>query len=91
MSQLAPLLRQITKKASHPNGLLYGMQLERARVKYLVRGELEDGKAAIELAVPKKSGAGLKKEDEVEWGEKLDGEGDGVKEEKDGGRGGKEG
>jgi hypothetical protein len=78
MSQLAPLLRQITKKASHPNGLLYGMQLERARVKYLVRGELEDGKAAIELAVPEESGAGLKKEDEVEWGEKLDGEGDGV-------------
>jgi hypothetical protein len=91
MSQLAPLLRQITKKASHPNGLLYGMQLERARVKYLVRGELEDGKAAIELVVPEESGAGLKKEDEVELGEKLDGEGDGVKEGKDGGRGGKEG
>jgi hypothetical protein len=67
------------------------MQLERARVKYLVRGELEDRKAAIELAVPEESGAGLKKEDEVEWGEKLDGEGDGVKEGKDGGRGGKEG
>lgn len=53
MPQLTPLLRQITKNASHPNGLLYGMQLERARVKSLVKGELEGGTQAVALDVPK--------------------------------------
>ena len=53
MSQLTPLLRQITKKASHPNGLLYSIQLERARVKYLVKGELEGGAQAVALDAPK--------------------------------------
>jgi hypothetical protein len=53
MSQLTPLLRQITKKASHPNGLLYSLQLERARVKYLVKGELESGTEAVALDSPK--------------------------------------
>ena len=80
MSQLTPLLRQITRKASHPNGLLYGMQLERARVKYLVKGELEDGKGAVELGAPEELGTEVKKEDEVEEEEKLEGEGGGVKE-----------
>jgi hypothetical protein len=34
----------VTKKASHPNTLLYNVQLERARKKYLVQGQLDDGK-----------------------------------------------
>ncbi|KAN0090189.1 hypothetical protein V8E51_018768 [Hyaloscypha variabilis] len=66
MSQLAPLLRQLTRKASHPNGLMYGVQLERARVKYLVKGELEDGKGAVELGAPEEPVTELKNADEQE-------------------------
>jgi len=54
MSHLANVLRQITKKASHPNSLIHGVQLERARQKYIVRGELIDGKEdAVALGAPK--------------------------------------
>jgi len=63
MSYLTPLLRQLTRKASHPNALLYEVQLERARVKYLVNGELEDGKGAVELGAPEEPAAELKTED----------------------------
>ena len=56
MSGLAPVLRRLTKTASHPNSLLYAMQLERARVKYLVKGELGDGKEdAMVLEAPKEN------------------------------------
>jgi hypothetical protein len=91
MSQLTPLLRQITKKASHPNGLLYGMQLERARVKYLVRGELEGGKEAVQLGAPEAEvGVGVeagKEEVGKEGGVGVDG---GVKEGVEDGGAGKE-
>jgi hypothetical protein len=86
MSQLTPLLRQITKKASHPNALLYGAQLERARVKYLVRGELEDGKEAVAVGPPEEEmgveGAeGTDRESGAE--ETVEGEEGAVKEEKE--------
>ncbi|KAE8441454.1 hypothetical protein EG329_004947 [Mollisiaceae sp. DMI_Dod_QoI] len=44
MSGLANALRRIAKSASHPNALLYKTQLERAKQKYLVQGQLGDGK-----------------------------------------------
>jgi hypothetical protein len=53
MSQFTNALRHITKKASHPNALLYSAQLERAKQKYLVQGQLEDGKeGAVALGAP---------------------------------------
>ncbi len=50
---LTPLLRQIIKNASHRGNLLCGMQLERARVKYFVKGEFEGGTQAVVLDAPK--------------------------------------
>lgn len=91
MSQLTPLLRQITKKASHPNGLLYGMQLEHARVKYLVRGELEDGKGAVELGAPSEEPGKDGEKGKEKDGEKAPSEGEGGKEEGSADGGGKEG
>jgi uncharacterized low-complexity protein len=53
MSQFTGLLRQMTKMASHPNSLLYNIQLERARQKF-VQGQLDDGKGgAVTLGAPK--------------------------------------
>lgn len=52
MSQLTLSLRAIAKSANHPIGLLYTMQLESARKKYLVRGELAAGKKELELRAP---------------------------------------
>lgn len=66
MSQLAGLLRQITRKSSNPNAFVYQVQLERARQKYLVRGELDDGKAsAVALGAPE-DGDGSERERERE-------------------------
>jgi hypothetical protein len=93
MSQLTPLLRQITKKASHPNQLLYGVQLERARVKYLVRGELGDGKEAVALGAPEEVKGGKEKEGGRQAGGEdgvEDGEGGGVGMEAEQGQGGGE-
>jgi hypothetical protein len=57
MSQLTNALRHITKKASHPNALLYSAQLERAKQKYLVQGQLGDGKeGAVALGAPETDG-----------------------------------
>jgi hypothetical protein len=61
---------------------MYGVQLERARVKYLVKEELEAGKGAVELGAP----------NEVEREEEKDGEpgersGKGVEEGEGGGVG----
>jgi hypothetical protein len=57
MSQLTGILRQITKKAPHPNALLYTVQLERARQKILLQGQLDDGKeGAIALGAVEKEG-----------------------------------
>lgn len=69
MSHLASLLRAVTKRASHPNNLLYEAQLERARVKILVKGELGKGEDAVLLEQPrveKKEEEGL---ENVESGE----------------------
>jgi hypothetical protein len=66
MSQLTNALRHITKKASHPNALLYSAQLERAKQKYLVQGQLEGGKeGAVALGAPETDGREreLEKED----------------------------
>jgi hypothetical protein len=66
MSQLTNALRHITKKASHPNSLLYSAQLERAKQKYLVQGQLGDGKeGAVALGSPEVEGREreLEKED----------------------------
>src|SRR5579871_5974662 len=53
MSQLGSLLRQITKKSSHPNAFIYKIQLERAKQKYLLQGQLDDGKEdAVALGAP---------------------------------------
>lgn len=74
MSQLANALRHITKKASHPNALIYNVQLQRAKEKYLVQGQLEDGKEeAVALAGPGEKGQEQDLEHEVA-GAKIDGE-----------------
>ncbi|KFX94621.1 hypothetical protein V495_01385 [Pseudogymnoascus sp. VKM F-4514 (FW-929)] len=53
MSYLANALRQITKKSSNPNTLIYQLQLERAKQKYLVQEQLGDGtEAAVALGAP---------------------------------------
>jgi hypothetical protein len=65
MSQLTNALRHITKKASHPNALLYSAQLERAKQKYLVQGQLEGGKeGAVALGAPE--AAGWEREGEID-------------------------
>lgn len=53
MSHLASLLRQITKKSSHPNALIHKVQLERAKLKYLVQGQLDNAEeSTIALGAP---------------------------------------
>ncbi|KIN03530.1 hypothetical protein OIDMADRAFT_177687 [Oidiodendron maius Zn] len=53
-ASLGSLLRQVTKKASHPNALIYEIQLARAKHKHLVQGQLEDGEEdAVALPAPK--------------------------------------
>lgn len=43
----------MTKKASHPNSLVYQVQLERGRKKYLVQEQLDDGQeSAVALGAP---------------------------------------
>lgn len=55
MSQLAPALRRITKSATHPSSLLYNVQLESSRKKYLGLKLLENGKEdMLELGAPGK-------------------------------------
>ena len=54
MPALGSLLRQLSKKASHPNALIYEIQLARAKHKYLVQEQLEDGEEdAVALPAPK--------------------------------------
>ena len=54
---LANAFRRIAKKASHPNALLYKTQLGWATQKYVVRGELGDGKEdTVLLAAPENDG-----------------------------------
>jgi hypothetical protein len=62
------------------------MQLERARVKYLVRGELESGKEAVQLRAPEE-------EPKVDEGKEKGGEeaGVGVEGEREEGGEGEEG
>jgi hypothetical protein len=46
----------------HPNALLHKVQLERARQKYIVRGELGDGKEeAIAIGAPEQQKAELER------------------------------
>ena len=53
MSHLASLLRQITQKSKNLNALIYQLQLERAKQKYLVPGRLGDGvEGAVALGAP---------------------------------------
>jgi hypothetical protein len=53
MSHLAGLLRQITTKSQNPNALIYQLQLERAKQKYLVDERLGGGsEAAVALEAP---------------------------------------
>jgi hypothetical protein len=74
MSQLANALRQIAKKSMHPNALVHKVQLERARQKYIVRGEIGDGKEdAVALGAPEEQEAKLEKR-----GVGLNGTNDGV-------------
>ncbi len=57
MSHLANLLRQVVKKSSHPNALVYKMEVQRATQKHLVRGELADGEEdAVALGAPAEDG-----------------------------------
>ncbi|OBT65980.1 hypothetical protein VE03_03178 [Pseudogymnoascus sp. 23342-1-I1] len=63
MSHLANALRQITKKSSNPNALIYQLQLQRAKQRYLVQEQLGNGtQAAVALGAP---------ESECENGEKV--------------------
>lgn len=53
MSHLANALRQISKKSSHPNVLIYQLQLQRAKQKHLDQGQLGDGtEGAVALGAP---------------------------------------
>jgi hypothetical protein len=53
MSHLAGLLRQITQSSKNPNALIYQLQLERTKRKYLVPGRLGDGvEGAVALEAP---------------------------------------
>ncbi|KFY25504.1 hypothetical protein V493_04643 [Pseudogymnoascus sp. VKM F-4281 (FW-2241)] len=53
MSHLANALRQITKKSSNPNALIYQLQLQRAKQKYLAQEQLGDGiEGAVALGPP---------------------------------------
>ena len=53
MSHLANALRQITKKSSNPNALVYQLQLQRAKQKYLVQEQLGNGmEGAVALETP---------------------------------------
>ncbi|KFY64522.1 hypothetical protein V496_03211 [Pseudogymnoascus sp. VKM F-4515 (FW-2607)] len=53
MSHLANALRQITKKSSNPNALIYQLQLQRSKQKYLVQEQLGNGtEAAVALGAP---------------------------------------
>ena len=53
MSHLANALRQITKKSSNPNTLIYQLQLQRAKQKYLVQEQLGNGmEGAVALGAP---------------------------------------
>lgn len=53
MSHLANALRQISKKSSHPNVLIYQLQLQRAKQKHLDQGQLGDGtEGAVALSAP---------------------------------------
>jgi hypothetical protein len=54
MSQLGGVFRQIVKKANHPNILLHNIQLEHAKIKHLVQGQLGVGsdETALELGAP---------------------------------------
>lgn len=53
MSHLANALRQITKKSSNPNALIYQLQLQRAKQKYLVQEQLGNGmEGAVALGAP---------------------------------------
>ncbi|KAL2061222.1 hypothetical protein VTL71DRAFT_7495 [Oculimacula yallundae] len=51
--RLAGALKSLTQKASHPNDLIYKIQLSREQQQQLKRGEVGDGKVgAVELAAP---------------------------------------
>lgn len=53
MAHLANVLRQITNKSSNPNALIYQLQLERAKQKYLVQEQLGSGaEGAVALGAP---------------------------------------
>ncbi|OBT87128.1 hypothetical protein VE02_02258 [Pseudogymnoascus sp. 03VT05] len=53
MSHLANALRQITKKSSNPNALIYQLQLQRSKQKYLVQEQLDNGmEGAVALGAP---------------------------------------
>ena len=75
MSQFGSVLRQVTKKAAHPNSLIYSVQLERAKQKYIVQGQLESGaegtvalgapeEEKTKQAVDEQESAGMKKGEE---------------------------
>lgn len=58
MSALTNVLRQITNKTTHPNALLHQIQLERAKNKYLVQGQLGHGvESVVALTAPEKAEA----------------------------------
>lgn len=83
MLHLAGALRQITKKASHPNPLIFDIQLERAKQKYVVQGRLAASEyGALELSAP--SDQGEKADGDVKDGVTAKGEEFGVMEDKKG-------
>jgi hypothetical protein len=54
MPALSSLLGQIAQKASHPNDLVYKLQVARAKQKYLVQERLGDGREdTVALQAPK--------------------------------------
>jgi hypothetical protein len=58
MSALANALRAVVVKSSHPNSLVYQVQVERAKKKYVERGMLEGGQqeGAVALGAPEEKG-----------------------------------
>ena len=94
MSALANALRQVVKRSNHPNSLVYQVQVERARTKYVERGLLEGGQeeGAVALGAPEENGE--KAKPKMGSGEAAEGVGEGVERReggKDAGGGGSEG
>jgi len=105
MSALANALRAVVVKSSHPNSLIYQVQVERARKKHVERGLLEGGQqeGVVALGAPEETGAkraletgsgggpgGAERENRAVGGEEAEAEAEAGRGDAGGGGGGKD-